>query len=564
MRIKTVILILMLTPMIMKSQNATATLGNIISCPGQSVLVPMDVTGFFEVGAMTFFIGFDTNAVAFLSVENINPAIPSWIIANANNGQIALAYSSMTPFDIDGEKLFDLSFSYLSDSTDLIFLSGTEIANINLEVIPLDTYSGGINNSIQIVDQPDNVQAYPDNDVSFNLTVVGTTDFQWQENSGSGWTDLQNNSTYSGVTTNTLFIHDVTLDFNGNNYRCEVTADECTVISDTALLEVAEAYPVASLGFLSSCPDIIIYEPLSVGDFFDVIEFTFNISFNPGSISFVDLTNINPDILSGTLTTMPITTPPGVSIHWEDSEPVSITTGKLFDLIFDYSSGSQAVTFETGSTVINSSSNPIDITFNDGGVEPFAVPVIIDQPDNDTVNEFESAAFTTEVTGADNYRWMVSTDEGLSWSDLRNTPPYFNVNTGTLSINPVAYSFNGNLYKCRVNNTECMVYSDAALLTVDTLTIIKEQTEKLNINIFPVPFINVIQISLSSNGIIDHVNVFNAQGNLMDSYIIKMEVRKGPINIDLSSLIEGVYFIEIVGEINGRSAFETKKIIKIK
>ena len=43
-----------------------------------------------------------------------------------------------------------------------------------------------------------------------------------------------------------------------------------------------------------------------------------------------------------------------------------------------------------------------------------------------------------------------------------------------------------------------------------------------------------------------------------------MEHRKELINIDLSYLSEGVYFIEIIGEINGKSTFETKKIVKIK
>ena len=69
MRIKIVILILLLQPMIMKSQNATATLGNITSCAGENVLVPLDVTNFNDVGAMTIYIGYDTNAAEFLSTS---------------------------------------------------------------------------------------------------------------------------------------------------------------------------------------------------------------------------------------------------------------------------------------------------------------------------------------------------------------------------------------------------------------------------------------------------------------------------------------------------------------
>ena len=554
---------LMLTPMIMKSQNATATLGTIVSCPGQGVLVPINVTGFFEVGAMTFYISYDTTAATFLSLENINPAIPSWISVYANNGQVALAYSSLTPFDLDGEKLLDLSFSYLSDSTDLSFLSGTEIANINLEIIPLDTYPGGINNSIQIIDQPDSVQAYPDNDVMFNITISGTPAFQWQENTGSGWINLQNNSVYSGVTNDTLLIYDVSLDFDGNTYRCVMTADECTVVSDAALLEVAEAYPAASLEFISSCPDNVIYEPLIVEDFFDVIEFTFIITFNINDMSFIDLTNINSLLLPGTLSTVPITSPPGISIHWENAEPVSIASGNLFDLIFEYNTGSQSVSFGPGSIVLNSLLNPVDITLNNGGIEQFSTPIVITQPANDTVTEPSMAEFSVEVLGASNYKWMLSTDNGNSWNDLTEIPPYFNVDSPSLLINPAVYELTGNLYRCRINNTECMVYSEAGVLIVDTLMLIYEPLEDKIVNIFPVPFNHSLYINVDKENLINKINLYNEKGKLIESYYISNDMTNNAATFNLSFLENGLYFIEVMMEIDSREVVETRKILKI-
>ena len=258
-----------------------------------------------------------------------------------------------------------------------------------------------LQHSFQIIDHPDSVKSYPDNDVIFGITSLGNNEFQWQENTGIGWINLQNNATYSGVTTDTLTIYDVTLSFNGYTYRCALTEDDCTLFSDVALLEVALAFPVATLGFISSCPDHEILEPLFVGDFMDVTAFTFNISFDTENLTYLDLQNIHPDLAAGTLSVSPMLVPPGIVIQWEDENPVSITSGTLFDMRFDYESQNHSFAFEEGTVVLNSFSNPVNITFNNGAIEQYNTPVIIAQPQDETVMEFDDASFSVEASGAE-------------------------------------------------------------------------------------------------------------------------------------------------------------------
>jgi hypothetical protein len=546
----------------MKSQNATATLGNITSCAGETVLVPMDVTEFNDVGAMTFYISYDTNYAEFLSIQNINPAIPGGITANLFNGQIGIAYSYPDPFYITEEKLFDLSFTFLGDSTSLIFDPGTEIATINLEIIPLDTYAGSIANSILLIDQPDSVQSYPDNDVIFGITSMGNNDFQWQENAGNGWTDLQNNATYSGVTTDTLTIYDVSLDFNGRTYRCVLTDDECTVITDVALLEVALAFPVATLGFISSCPDNEILEPLLVGDFIDVIAFTFNISFDSDYLTFLDLENIHPDLLAGSITVSPLPTPPGIIIHWEDDNPVSITGGTLFDLLFDYVSQDHAFSFEEGTVVLNSFSNPVNITLNNGAIEQFESPVIILQPQDETVMEFDEASFNVEAAGANEYRWMVSTDAGNSWTDLTNSPPYYNTETEELTINPVVYELDEYRYACRLSSDYCVEITTSATLSVDTLTYIGETDQNTYIKVYPVPFRKNVNINAPVDFAFNSVTIYNNLGVTCYYYTLYNSIAQREINLDLSALQEGFYMLKVDGIYKGKEVTELKKILK--
>jgi hypothetical protein len=548
----------------MKSQNATATLGNITSCAGENVLVPLDVTNFNDIGAMTFFISYDTNAAEFLSIQNINPSIPAGISYYTVNGQLRIAYSSTIPFSISGDKLFDLSFTFLGDTTILPFDPGTEIANTNLEIIPLDTYSGSVSNSMQIVDQPDSVQSYPDNDVIFRVTALGDPDYQWQENTGYGWADLQNNDIYTGVTNDTLTIHDVTLSFNGNNYRCVLTVNNCTVISDAALLEVALAFPVATLGVASSCPGYEVMEPLFVGDFYDVVEFTFNISYDTAYLAFQDLENIYPDLLPGNLTTSPLTDPSGIVIHWESNNPVSVSSGKLFDLKFEYVSQDHILAFEPGTVVFNSFANPIDITLNNGEVSQHPIPLITTQPQNDTVTEPAGASFLVEASGTDEYLWQVSTDGGNSWTSLTETIPYYNIHTAMLTISPATYNMNGYQYACRLDNQYCTVYSSAATLIVDTLTGISTHVETDFIRVYPVPLRDKICISLSGNYSCSQVDIFDICGTLLISCYTDQMKGSGVSELDLSALPVGIYILKLTGTHNGRLATEQKKIVKIK
>ncbi len=86
---------------------------------------------------------------------------------------------------------------------------------------------------------------------TFNVIVSGfpPPTLQWQRstNAGSTWTDLSNDSTYSGVMTPNLTVTAVTLAMNGNRFRAVVTNTGGTVNSDgVAALSVAAA-PIISL-----------------------------------------------------------------------------------------------------------------------------------------------------------------------------------------------------------------------------------------------------------------------------------------------------------------------------
>jgi subtilisin-like proprotein convertase family protein len=111
---------------------------------------------------------------------------------------------------------------------------------------------------------------------------------------------------------------------------------------------------------------------------------------------------------------------------------------------------------------------------------PRSVPVrvlspatITTHPANQTLCPTNAVAtFMVSVAGSgpNSYQWQVSTDGGTIWNNITAIAPYSGSNTGALTINPVAASMNGYLYRVNINGgTNCSVTSNAASLTINPL-----------------------------------------------------------------------------------------------
>jgi hypothetical protein len=72
----------------------------------------------------------------------------------------------------------------------------------------------------------------------FTVTADAGALYQWQENTGSGFNNLNNNSNYAGAQTNMLTVSNITPIFNNNLYRCFVSLAGCEATSDSAALTI--------------------------------------------------------------------------------------------------------------------------------------------------------------------------------------------------------------------------------------------------------------------------------------------------------------------------------------
>ena len=97
-----------------------------------------------------------------------------------------------------------------------------------------------INGSPAISSQPSNATITENNNTSFSVTASNATSYQWQVDGGmgAGFSNITNGGVYSNATTSTLDLSNVPLSYNGYSYRCVVTGNCGSVVSNGASLTV--------------------------------------------------------------------------------------------------------------------------------------------------------------------------------------------------------------------------------------------------------------------------------------------------------------------------------------
>jgi len=126
------------------AQGPTLSIGNVSAQSGQSVNVPLNVTGFSNIGAISLKISYNSSILSYTGLANAVNGIG--FTAGASNGVLTLGWfdvTGSTPLNMANGKLVDLVFSYNSGSSPLSFMtSDCEIADGQGSPIST-TYSDG-------------------------------------------------------------------------------------------------------------------------------------------------------------------------------------------------------------------------------------------------------------------------------------------------------------------------------------------------------------------------------------------------------------------------------------
>lgn len=298
-----------------------------------------------------------------------------------------------------------------------------------------------VNEAPVITQNPTSQFVCPGSSTSMMVAATGAgASYQWQVNTGSGWSNLSNGGNYSGATTTTLGISGVTSGMSGYQYRCVVSG----TCSPSATSTAATITTGVNTNLLSNPSSITTCSP-GTG--------TFSVSATGSNVVYKWYTRA--------VNTTTWTQVSNSSIY------SGANTGSL--TVSNITASNQAYAYEyycevSGSCGSSQNSSIATFTVN-------AKPSISTHPQSVDLCNNNQTTFSIIASGTNiSYQWQVNT--GSSWSNLSNNATYSNVTTSTLAVNSLTTSMNGYKYRCVVSGT-CSpnaVSNEATLLVNPVVT----------------------------------------------------------------------------------------------
>lgn len=373
-----------------------------------TVVINQALTSAFAYDFATYCTNQGTATPTITGSAGTFTASPAGLSINATTGAITLASSAAGTYTV----------------TNTVTVAGCPNS--------VSTFEITINNAVAITTQPVSVSQLPGDNTSFTVAATGTgLTYQWEVNTGSGWSAL------SGETAATLSLTAVTAEMNGYLYRVVVSgAATCTsVTSSAATLTVSTAAIATNPVNFTACSTGANTATFAVTTTGTVDTYQWQVSTNNG----VDWTNI---------------TNGGIYAN-ADTATLSLSGLTLSD------NSKQFRCVLNG--VVNSNAATLFVK------EAVAIAT---QPSSATGCSAGSTTFTVAATGDGlAYQWQVSTNSGASWSDVAAAT------SATLTLNSLTAGMNGNQYQVIVSGAApcSAVTSSAVTLTVNTAVAIGTQ-----------------------------------------------------------------------------------------
>ncbi len=387
-------------------QPATATLATVTAVPGTNIVVPLTVTNFPSIGAITMKIKFTKFVLTFINLTNDFPGFAP--LVGSTDSTVSIVWSSTTPITIISGTLCNLNFQYNGTPTALTFFN----CQVSYGFPPTDlpvTYTNGAVNPDQTL--PNHAQigtrsASTSSPVSvplyypgFTVNAAGITQKIQYDPTKLTFTSITPMGHLTGALggvsggvltitwTNTLGSSisspgdSILLNFIYiGNTPAPLTFYPGCVISNTVGGNIPVSYfngvvnPIgptgtATLGTISSCENQVgeyVEIPLDFSTFpSNVTAFTLNITYPVTKLAYITTVVLNP-----IGTTLVNQTSGNINIAWT-SPAGSPINGTFMKFRFRYTGITQAnVNFGTGLSFTVFPSLTVTVTYNNGFVNP--------------------------------------------------------------------------------------------------------------------------------------------------------------------------------------------------
>ena len=260
----------------------------------------------------------------------------------------------------------------------------------------------------------------------FTTQASGTNlTYQWQcDNSTGVFSNISNNSIYSGVNTNVLMVTNVQNNMNDYKYRCLLSS---CLPTNSATLTIMNTPVIAPIYNYTACLNGIATFTAQITGL--VAYYQWQVNFGAG------FNNIyNGTIYNGT-----------------DSNTLVIN-----DVANSMNGYQYRCIITTFCSPYYYQTNTATLWINPNS------PVISNQPQNISVCENDKAYFVVSAIGLGlSYQWQYKPSN--SWVNVPNSAPFYGADNDTLSIDTVKINFNGYKFRCLLSS--CLL-SDSVELTV--------------------------------------------------------------------------------------------------
>lgn len=368
--------------------------------------------------------------------------------------------------------------------------------------------------------QPDpDVYACEDANVSLKVSSTNAGAYQWQMFSGSSFQDIQNNTTFSGATTDKLSITKTPSTLDGAKIRC-VIMPSCSnkeTPSDTVTLPVFPNVQVASQTTIdTSC-----------------VGLTTSLSFKPKGT----VTQREWQIYDNTLGDwVPITGAPFVD------------NGNVLDVngIPDTLNGARIRCIVTGICGKD--------TTDDMNMVVNALPAVVTSPTDITVNQGDDAPFKVVAAGVGvRYQWQAAPPKKDSFANINNNAIYSGVKTPILTVNHATRAQDGYQFRCVIKGSgSCQVQPDSSdpgiLYVMPTASVGNLNGFDGTVQVYPNPASgSEVVVTIDADNLSDKLT-YKLTDKLGRTISIGNIINPKSTKVNITQLASDVYTIQILDE----------------
>jgi hypothetical protein len=473
----------------LKAQAPVVALGSVSGCVGDTVIVPINVSNFTNICAVSLEINYDSTALRYVDFNNSaltgNLIVNNPFIGGLPSSRLLISWFNLLPVVIGSGSGLMMNLRFVIQSAppraisfNLAVPGQCELADSLGEVVVGVLFTnGGITAPASIAaisTQPTATQSVASgSNAAFSVVATNAVGYQWQQLTTGQWNNLSNSAIFAGVSTNTLQLNSVTPALNGAVFRVAVQGGcPAPVYSNTCTLTVTQAGNSSmQLDTLSACPGDTVSLPVSVSAAVsNVVGLNLGIVY-PSGVSFAGISNRAAVLssLTGTSTTAGL-----IIVTWSSASGVNLS-GNLFNLRFVVNTSSNAaISWDfSNSSVTQAGGSAVSTAFLPGLINNNGATITQQPTGNNLLQPGGSTSFTAAATastgaGAVSYQWQRNV--GGTWTNLTNIAPYSGVQTATLNITNATIALNTAEYRVVVRTASCPsgVNSQSIVLSVQS------------------------------------------------------------------------------------------------